>query len=105
MPELLGEDAVGRKQSQHEYLYWEIGKWKAVRMGDWKAVLPKSAQPWELYDLRKDISEANNIAANNKEILDKLTAFALEASEPARIGTFHNPEIHQRDRRAKFGKE
>lgn len=103
IPTLLGEDAVGRKQSQHKYLYWEIGQQTAVRMENWKAIRPKSNANWELYDLSKDISESTDIAAKHPEELKKMTDFATDAHEPAVEGTFHDPNIHERDRQAKFG--
>ncbi len=110
VPELLGSDAAGRKQPEHEYLYWELGGQTAVRMGHWKAVRPrrrrgkKRAEPaWELYDLSADIQEQNDLAEKHPDVLAKMTAFAEAAHEPAREGTFHNRAIHERDRQAKFG--
>ncbi|MEO8496708.1 MAG: arylsulfatase, partial [Planctomycetota bacterium] len=58
LPELIGAVAVGHKQAEHEYLYWEIGGWTAIRQGNWRAVRPKANQPWELYDLASDPSES-----------------------------------------------
>ena len=103
VPELLGEAAAGRKQPQHEYLYWEYGGHVAVRRGHWKAVRPRSTAPWELYDLKEDIEEARDVAAGNADVLAKMKAYAEQAHEPAREGVFHDREIHERDRRAKWG--
>jgi len=114
VPELLGEETVGRKQPQHEFLYWEYGGWTAVRMGHWKAVRPPARRrrgqkgrpaqpPWELYDLAHDIAEQHNVADEHPEVLAKMVAFAEEAHEPARPGTFFNRALHERDRQAKFG--
>jgi arylsulfatase A-like enzyme len=103
VPELLGESTVGREQVTHEYLYWELGRQRAVRMGNWKAIQTRQDAPWELYDLGVDISEQHDVADENPDVLAKLQAFAVEAHVPAEEGTFHNPEIHERDRRAKFG--
>jgi arylsulfatase A-like enzyme len=105
LPELVGEAAAGRKQAQHKYLYWEIGGWTAIRQGSWRAVRPKPNQPWELYDLSFDPSESRDLAAMKPEILEKLSALAAEAHEPVREGTFTSTERHERDRRAKFGKQ
>ncbi len=96
LPELLGNE-----QKQHEFLYWEFheqGGKAAVRMGDWKAVkrdiekLPHG--PTELYDLRNDIGETTDIAAQHREIVHALDSiielahvksddfpFACEATE------------------------
>ena len=69
LPELLGENAMGRKQEQHEFLYWEFGRQTAVRMNDWKAIQPKKDAPWELYDLSTDVSERNDIARSTSRNL------------------------------------
>jgi hypothetical protein len=102
VPELLGESVAGRKQAQHEYLYWELGSQVAVRLQDWKAVKTRKDN-WELYDLSQDISETNDLSGTNAEMLQRLKGIAAAASTPVKEGTFSDPEIHERDRRAKFG--
>ena len=102
VPELLGPSRAGRRQDRHEYLYWELGGQIAVRAGDFKAVKPRRGD-WELYDLGKDVSERNNLAESNRPKLEELQQIARQASDPVREGTFSNPEIHERDRQAKFG--
>jgi len=104
LPELIGEKAAGHKQAQHDYLYWEIGGWIAIRQKKWRAVKP-GKQPWELYDLSMDPSESRNLAATKPDVLAELTALAEEAHEPVREGVFSSTERHERDRRAKFGKQ
>jgi len=76
LPTMLGHDD---RQKQHEYLYWEFparGSSQAVRLGDWKAVrvnLKKNpAAPIELYNLKTDIGEKNNVAADHPEIVAKM---------------------------------
>ena len=103
VPELIGEKAAGRKQPQHDYLYWEINGWTAIRQGNWRAVRPKGSERWELYDLSSDPSESHDLASTQPEILAKLTALAAKAHEPVREGTFTSTARHERDRRAKFG--
>lgn len=105
LPELIGEKAAGHAQAKHDYLYWEIGGWTAIRQGNWRAVRPKTAQPWELYDLANDPSESKDLAAAQPAILAKLTELATQAHEPVREGTFASTDRHERDRRAKFGKQ
>ena len=76
----------------HETLYWRQGGKTALRHGDWKLLrmgqrfVPGNAQ-WELYDLSRDVSEENNLAASSPErvaalvtIWEKLDG---EMSEPA----------------------
>ena len=103
LPELLGANVAGHPQAQHEYLYWELGGQTAVRMGNWKAVRPKANQPWELYDLSKDIAEEHNVAAANPEVMAKLAGFAEKAHVPVREGTYADHTLEAKDKQAKFG--
>ena len=103
VPELAGAEAAGRAQENHEYLYWELGRQTAVRVGQWKAVRPRSDADWELYDLGEDVSESKDVASAHPEIVAKARKFAAAAHEPVREGTFHDREMHERDRRAKWG--
>lgn len=67
-PTLFGKDVPNK----HEFLYWEFAETNqlGVRMGDWKLVVKKGT-PY-LYNLANDIHEDNNIAAQNKEIVNKM---------------------------------
>tara|TARA_B100000927_G_scaffold291673_1_gene295445 strand:+ start:6431 stop:7825 length:1395 start_codon:yes stop_codon:yes gene_type:complete len=75
-------------QDQHDYLYWEFyekGGKQAIRQGKWKAVRldrtkigPEGA--WEIYDLEKDPSEENNLAAQKPEMQKQFNQLALEAA-------------------------
>ena len=49
---------------RHEYLWWLHGGNRAIRVGDWKLVAAKD-DPWELYNLREDRTETNNLASSN----------------------------------------
>jgi arylsulfatase A-like enzyme len=66
---------LGRSQAPHEYLYWEAyekGYQQAVRMGDWKGVRPRPGGPIELYNLKQDIGERNNLAASQPEVVQRI---------------------------------
>jgi arylsulfatase A-like enzyme len=82
VPALLGENETGRKQEKHDYLYWEDGKSCAVRMGNWKAVKPNKARPFELYDLSKDLEELDDVADEHPDILEKMMIHAKNAHTP-----------------------
>lgn len=103
LPELIGADSAGREQAEHEFLYWELGQQTAVRTARWKAIKPRQNAAWELYDLEKDVSEAHDVAEDHPDVLAKMQTFAKKSHEPAVEGIFHDREIHEKDRRAKFG--
>lgn len=102
LPTLLGNT---ESQKTHEFLYWEYGQQTAVRQNHWKAIRPRSQADWELYDLDKDVSETNNVAADHPDLLKRMVDFAGSAHEPVRAGTYLDPRKvrHEKDRQAKWG--
>lgn len=101
LPTLTGEAGA---QKKHDYLYWEINGWVAIRKGNWRAVKPNKGKSWELYDVASDPSESKDVAASQPNVLKQLVTLAESAHKPVREGTFANTELHERDRRAKYGK-
>ena len=99
LPTLKGE--VGN-QKQHDYLYFEfcigsnqIPVAQAIRMGEWKAVrghqkrvkTNQGSKPVfdftiELYNLKKDIGEENNVADQNPQIVEQVKKYMNEAHVP-----------------------
>ena len=63
----------GKSQPAHDFLYWQYNQKVAVRRGDWKAVRTSAAQNFELYNLKTDIGEQKNIAAQHPQIAAELT--------------------------------
>jgi arylsulfatase A-like enzyme len=60
LPYLTGQ----RKDVPHQTLYWRFGNQWAVRHDHWKLVVANGSGPEpELYDLAKDVSESQNLAA------------------------------------------
>ena len=55
----------GKKREPHKELYWHFGRANAIRQGDLKAVR-QGKTSWELYDLKDDPSEMNNLAKTNQ---------------------------------------
>ncbi len=80
LPALVGKPA---QQSQHKYIYFEFyeqGGRQSVRFGNWKAVRqPMLTGKVELFDLSKDLSETNNLADANPEIVKQAIALMNEA--------------------------
>lgn len=66
----------GGSMPRREYLYWEFhegGFSQAVRLGDWKGVRVKSrSAPIELYDLKTDIGEQNNVAPKHPDLVKRI---------------------------------
>jgi len=86
LPVLLGKPG----QTKHEFLYWEFheqGKRQAVRMGDWKGIRLNVAKepdgPIELYNLKDDIGETKNIAAQNPGTVKKIEEYMKAAHVPS----------------------
>jgi arylsulfatase len=65
----FGKDVV----IERDLLWWLHEANRAIRVGDWKLVAAKS-DPWELYDLRTDRAESNNLAAKMPEKVEELAA-------------------------------
>jgi arylsulfatase A-like enzyme len=75
VPTLLGR---GRQQ-KHDLLYWEFhesGFSQAVLLdGRWKGIrLKRPDTPIQLYDLRHDIGETNNLADARPKLIKRVTA-------------------------------
>ncbi|MFC0536814.1 arylsulfatase [Pelagicoccus mobilis] len=91
-------ELTGNPQPEHEYLYWEFhsphvagkqgrkGFRQAIRRGHWKAVRYGVAEKTELYDLRRDIGEENDLAANHPELVQEFEKqFRLTSQETPRF--------------------
>jgi arylsulfatase A-like enzyme len=65
-----------------EYFYWELHEGRpiqAIRFGDWKAVRSGPFKPLELYNLKTDPGEANNLAAQNPDLVAKAESLIKHA--------------------------
>ena len=65
----LAQDAT----IERDNLWWLHEGNRAIRVGDWKLVAAKDA-PWELYDLRTDRCEQQDVAAKHPEKVKELAA-------------------------------
>jgi arylsulfatase len=64
--------AFANRPLDREAIFWEHEGNRAVRVGDWKLV-GKHDDPWELYDVAKDRTEANDLAATMPKRVTMLT--------------------------------
>lgn len=60
------------KPLQREAIYWEHEGNRAVRRGDYKLVAKGAKGAWELYNIAKDRSEQNDLAAELPELATEL---------------------------------
>jgi len=68
LPTLLGQS----DQKKHEYLYWELNGQQGVRLGDWKAVRLKPNQKIQLFNLKTDIGEKDDLADQHPDIVARM---------------------------------
>jgi arylsulfatase A-like enzyme len=85
LPTLLGRPA---DQKGHEYLYWEFhegGFHQALRMGDWKAVRHGAKGEIELYNLKDDMREEQNVADAHPDIVKKADGYFNSARTESKL--------------------
>ena len=78
---------LGMAAPKHEYLYWEYGGEghlkQAVRMDDWKYVKHRDGTS-ELYNLKNDFSESDNLLESHPEIVIIMEEVLSSARTPRR---------------------
>src|ERR1051325_356436 len=77
---------LGKKQTTHKFFYWEFheqGHQQAVRMGDWKLISRSQKGSDELYDLRTDLHEDHNVAAQHPDVAKKISDYLKTARTPS----------------------
>lgn len=96
LPTLLGLEG----QKMPEYMYWEfheLGGRQAIRKDQWKLVVNQVLDPKkksiELFDLKSDIGEEHDLAAQHPEIVKELLDLMSKARTPSDIFNFESPTI------------
>jgi arylsulfatase A-like enzyme len=80
LPALLGKSNI-----EHSPLYWEFyegGFEQAARVGDWKAVRHTPGKPVELYNLKNDLGEQEDVAVSNPDVVRKMEESLRKARSP-----------------------
>lgn len=82
LPALLDQPA---KQKKHEHLCWEYNRRQAVRMGNWKGIRKGINKNIELYNLKHDTGEKNDIANENPEIVARIERIMKEGKTKSEL--------------------
>ncbi|TKC08960.1 arylsulfatase [Pedobacter frigoris] len=89
LPTLLGKPNM---QRQREYLYFEYpekGGQVAIRMGDWKGVRINVRKdinaPWMIFNLKTDMGETTDLAAQHPELIAKFNAIMKKEHQISHI--------------------
>lgn len=69
---------------KHDYLWWYHENNRAIRVGDWKLVSKGVEGSWELYDLRNDRCELNDLAAKNPAKVKELSEWWMRHADDFR---------------------
>ncbi len=91
LPALTGKTQTNR----HDFLYWEShenGFAQAIRTNDWKAIRPQAGAKLELYNLKSDAGEKQNVADKNPEVVAKLEAVMKNARTDSKLWPIQQPE-------------
>lgn len=60
--------------SPHATLFFEYRNFAALLWDDWKIIKEDPKEEWQLFNLKKDLSETTNLASERKDIVKKLSS-------------------------------
>lgn len=76
---------IQSKRESQPYIAWEHFGNRAIREGDWKLVWDDEVKEWELYNVRIDRIETNNLIKKNPEKYKNLLAKYAEWAEKMQV--------------------
>ena len=81
---------AGDSKSPHDFLAFRYSKQSALRSGEWKIIRESDSSSWQLYNLREDIGETEDLAERHGEIVERLSKKFRDwettvVVEPARV--------------------
>lgn len=82
-------------QQKHDFLYWEFpsyGGQQAVRIGKWKGIrkniIKNGNLDIELYNLKTDIKEEQDVAEENPEVVEEIRRIMTEEHDQPDLDSF-----------------
>lgn len=87
-------------QPEHSAIYWEYprgdGIARAARMKDWKAIQSRPGGAIELYNLRDDVSEQDDLAEKHPDVVSRIIKFMDQAhvDQPPHPGAGIKTGVH-----------
>jgi arylsulfatase A-like enzyme len=79
LPILMGKH---EEQKRHDYFYWEVnesaGPIQAILKGNWKGI-KFYEKPFELYNLKDDLAETENLAGQFPEIVKDMEELMMNS--------------------------
>jgi arylsulfatase A-like enzyme len=82
---------LGKGQTRRKIFYWELRGHElvqAARLDDWKIVRSKADEPWQLYSLKTDPGETQNVADKNPDVIAQFEKLLQNIHDPdSRLST------------------
>lgn len=94
LPHLTGD----KTEPPHESLFWRFGQQMAIRQGDWKLVQARDVGKPQLYNLKDDIGEKNDLSATHPDKVKELQT-AWDAWNADNVPPTWTPEAQRNPRR------
>ncbi len=88
----------------HDVLFWEHEGNRAVRQGDWKLVSlfnykENTPEPWELYNIKEDRTETNDLASKRPEKVTELSKLYNEWADRTNVLPFEKVQMKRHPNR------